>query len=33
MGMGIDSAYSMVHKAPQRTAGTHEVLAAVPAKK
>jgi nicotinamidase-related amidase len=32
-GMGIDYAYTMVHKAPQRTAGSHEVLAAVPAKK
>ncbi|NMM04615.1 hydrolase [Paraburkholderia sp. RP-4-7] len=32
-GMGVDYAYTMVHKAPQRTTGTHEVLAAVPAKK
>jgi nicotinamidase-related amidase len=32
-GMGVDYAYTMVHKAPQRTTGTHEVLAPVPAKK
>jgi len=32
-GMGVDYAYTMVHKAPQRAAGTHEVLAPVPAKK
>jgi nicotinamidase-related amidase len=31
-GMGVDYAYTMVHKAPQRTAGGHEMLAAVPAK-
>lgn len=31
-GMGVDYAYSMVHKAPQRAAGTHEVLAPVPAR-
>ncbi|MDB5988659.1 MAG: hydrolase [Herbaspirillum sp.] len=31
-GMGVDYAYTMVHKAPQRTAQTHEILAAVPAK-
>jgi nicotinamidase-related amidase len=28
-GMGVDYAYTMVHKAPQRTAGTHEALAPV----
>lgn len=28
-GMGIDYAYSMVHKAAQRTSSTHEVLAPV----
>jgi nicotinamidase-related amidase len=32
-GMGVDYAYTMVHKAPQRTTGSHEVLAPVPAKK
>jgi len=32
-GMGVDYAYTMVHKAPQRAAGSHEVLAPVPAKK
>lgn len=32
-GMGVDYAYTMVHKAPQRTTGTHEVLAPVPARK
>jgi nicotinamidase-related amidase len=32
-GMGVDYAYTMVHKAAQRTTGTHEVLAPVPAKK
>ncbi|MGQ7935917.1 hydrolase [Paraburkholderia sp. D1E] len=32
-GMGVDYAYTMVHKAPQRTTGTHEVLAPLPAKK
>jgi nicotinamidase-related amidase len=31
-GMGVDYAYTMVHKAPQRTAGTHETLAPVAAK-
>ncbi len=31
-GMGVDYAYTMVHKAPQRTATKHESLAAVPAK-
>ncbi|AYQ38132.1 MULTISPECIES: hydrolase [Burkholderia] len=31
-GMGVDYAYTMVHKAPQRTATPHESLAAVPAK-
>jgi nicotinamidase-related amidase len=31
-GMGVDYAYTMVHKAPQRTAGAHEVLAPVPAR-
>jgi len=31
-GMGVDYAYTMVHKAPARSAGTHEVLAPVPAK-
>jgi len=31
-GMGVDYAYTMVHKAPQRTEGTHEALPAVPAK-
>jgi nicotinamidase-related amidase len=31
-GMGIDYAYTMVHKAPQRAASGHEVLAPVPAK-
>jgi nicotinamidase-related amidase len=31
-GMGVDYAYTMVHKAPQRTAGAHETLAPVPAK-
>jgi nicotinamidase-related amidase len=30
-GMGVDYAYTMVHKAPQRTAGKHEVLAPVKA--
>jgi hypothetical protein len=30
--MGVDYAYTMVHKAAQRTAGQHEILAAVPAK-
>lgn len=31
-GMGVDYAYTMVHKAPQRTSTQHETLAAVPAK-
>jgi hypothetical protein len=31
-GMGVDYAYTMVHKAPQRTETKHESLAAVPAK-
>ncbi|EHP43044.1 isochorismatase hydrolase [Cupriavidus basilensis OR16] len=31
-GMGVDYAYTMVHKAPQRAEGTHEVLPPVPAK-
>jgi nicotinamidase-related amidase len=30
-GMGVDYAYTMVHKAPQRTAKPHEVLAPLPA--
>jgi nicotinamidase-related amidase len=30
-GMGVDYAYTMVHKAPQRGAGAHTVLAPVPA--
>src|ERR1700741_3015923 len=30
-GMGADYAYTMVHKAPQRTANPHKVLAPVPA--
>ncbi|MFC5430838.1 hydrolase [Paraburkholderia denitrificans] len=30
-GMGIDYAYTMVHKAPQRAATSHEALPAVPA--
>src|SRR5438105_3003438 len=30
-GMGVDYAYSMVHKAPQRTSKVHEVLAPVKA--
>ncbi|MEW6759861.1 MAG: hydrolase [Pseudomonadota bacterium] len=30
-GMGVDYAYTMVHKAPQRTTGGHEVLAPQPA--
>lgn len=32
-GMGVDYAYTMVHKAPQRAVGMHEVLTPVPAKK
>jgi nicotinamidase-related amidase len=31
-GMGVDYAYTMVHKAPQRAAGSHDVLAPVPAR-
>ncbi|KAB2927619.1 MAG: hydrolase [Candidatus Contendobacter sp.] len=31
-GMGVDYAYTMVHKAPQRTRGAHSALAPVPAK-
>jgi len=31
-GMGVDYAYTMVHKAPERTQSTHKVLPAVPAK-
>ncbi|WP_042879319.1 hydrolase [Cupriavidus necator] len=31
-GMGVDYAYTMVHKAAQRTAVPHEMLAAVPAR-
>ena len=31
-GMGVDYAYTMVHKAPQRTATQHQSLAPVPAK-
>jgi len=31
-GMGVDYAYTMVHKAAQRTATTHESLAPVPAR-
>ncbi|MGK5057190.1 hydrolase [Janthinobacterium lividum] len=31
-GMGVDYAYTMVHKAPQRTHGDHVTLAPVPAK-
>lgn len=31
-GMGVDYAYTMVHKAPQRAAGPHEVLAPIHAK-
>jgi nicotinamidase-related amidase len=31
-GMGADYAYTMVHRAPQRAKGSHEVLAPVPAK-
>src|ERR1700733_275778 len=30
-GMGVDYAYTMVHKAPQRTTTPHEALAPVPA--
>ena len=31
-GMGVDYAYTMVHKAAQRTATPHESIAAIPAK-
>ncbi|MDQ0140452.1 hydrolase [Cupriavidus necator] len=31
-GMGVDYAYTMVHKAPQRTATPHESIAPVPAR-
>ncbi len=31
-GMGVDYAYTMVHKAGQRAAGVHETLAPVPAR-
>ncbi len=31
-GMGVDYAYTMVHKAPQRTATAHDVLAPIPAR-
>jgi nicotinamidase-related amidase len=31
-GMGVDYAYTMVHKAAERTTGEHEVLAPLPAK-
>ena len=31
-GMGVDYAYTMVHKAPQRANGSHEIVPAVPAK-
>ena len=31
-GMGVDYAYTMVHKAKQRTESQHEALAPVPAK-
>ncbi|CAG2136822.1 hypothetical protein LMG31506_01728 [Cupriavidus yeoncheonensis] len=31
-GMGVDYAYTMVHKAPQRTAQKHEAIPAVPAR-
>ena len=30
-GMGVDYAYTMVHKTPQRTSKLHEILAPVPA--
>ena len=32
-GMGVDYAYTMVHKAPQRTASEHTSLAPIPASK
>lgn len=31
-GMGVDYAYTMVHKAPQRAVGPHEIVPPVPAK-
>ncbi|AUT73378.1 hydrolase [Paraburkholderia hospita] len=31
-GMGVDYAYTMVHKAPQRAVGQHEIVPAVPAR-
>ncbi|HEY9101969.1 hydrolase [Chitinimonas sp.] len=31
-GMGVDYAYTMVHKAPQRTGKPHEIIPAVPAR-
>ena len=31
-GMGVDYAYTMVHKAPQRAAGQHEIVPAVSAR-
>jgi nicotinamidase-related amidase len=31
-GMGVDYAYTMVHKAPERTSGKHEILAPVHAR-
>jgi len=31
-GMGVDYAYTMVHKAPERTSSEHKMLAAVPAR-
>jgi nicotinamidase-related amidase len=31
-GMGVDYAYTMVHKAPQRASGKHEIVPAKPAK-
>jgi nicotinamidase-related amidase len=31
-GMGVDYAYTMVHKAPERTSVIHKILPAVPAK-
>ncbi|MRX09117.1 isochorismatase family protein [Pseudoduganella sp. FT25W] len=31
-GMGVDYAYTMVHKAPERTSSVHKILPAVPAK-
>ncbi|MFL9935297.1 hydrolase [Paraburkholderia sp. RL18-103-BIB-C] len=31
-GMGVDYAYTMVHKTPQRAAGHHEIVPALPAR-